>query len=80
MHDTGQNSPPRLPMALAGELEHAAGMIARLDSALRAHPLAPAWAWRARLDSIRRQAAVDGRAIDPWHLAALIEGVRLRRR
>ena len=53
-------------------------MIARLDSALAAHPLCPAWAWRARLDAIRQQAAVDGRAIDPWHLAALIEGVRLR--
>ena len=44
----------------------------------RLHPLRPAWAWRARLDAIRRQAAVDGKAIDPWHLAALIEGVRLR--
>ena len=47
-------------------------------SALAAHPLAPAWAWRARLDAVRRQAAVDGKAIDPWHLAALIEGVRFR--
>jgi hypothetical protein len=27
---------------------------------------------------VRRQAAVDGQAIDPWHLAALIEGVRFR--
>ena len=65
-------------MALAGALEHAAGTIARLDAALASHPLRPAWAWRARLDAIRRQAAVDGKAIDPWHLAALIEGVRLR--
>jgi hypothetical protein len=53
-------------------------MIARLDMALASHPLRPAWAWRARLDAIGRQAAVDGKAIDPWHLAALIEGVRLR--
>ena len=53
-------------------------MIARLNSALASHPLGPAWAWRARLDAIRHQAAVDGQAIDPWHLAALIEGVRLR--
>jgi hypothetical protein len=67
-----------LPAALAGPLEHAAGMIARLDSALSGHPLRPAWAWRARLDAIRRQAMVDGQAIDPWHLAALIEGVRFR--
>ena len=65
-------------MALAGALEHAAGMIARLDMALASHPLRPAWAWRARLDAIGRQAAVDGKAIEPWHLAALIEGVRLR--
>jgi hypothetical protein len=78
MNDTRQNPPPRLPAALAGELEHAAAMIARLDSALARHPLAPAWAWRARLDAIRRQAAVDGQAIDPWHLAAMIEGVRFR--
>jgi hypothetical protein len=77
MLDTA-NPPPRLPMALAGALEHAAGMIARLDMALASHPLRPAWAWRARLDAIGRQAAVDGKAIDPWHLAALIEGVRLR--
>ena len=65
-------------MALAGALEHAAGTIARLDAALASHPLRPAWAWRARLDAIGRQAAVDGKAIDPGHLAALIEGVRLR--
>jgi hypothetical protein len=77
MLDTA-NPPPRLPMALAGALEHAAGMIARLDMALASHPLRPAWAWRARLDAIGRQAAVDGKAIEPWHLAALIEGVRLR--
>jgi hypothetical protein len=76
--DTRQNRPPRLSMALAGALERAAGAIARLDAALASHPLRPAWAWRARLDAIRRQAAVDGKAIDPWHLAALIEGVRLR--
>jgi hypothetical protein len=78
MANPGQNPPPRLSMALAGDLERAAAMIARLDSALAAHPLCPAWAWRARLDAIRQQAAVDGQAIDPWHLAALSEGVRLR--
>ena len=27
---------------------------------------------------MRRQAAVDGQAIDPWHLAAVLEGLRLR--
>jgi hypothetical protein len=74
----GKTPPPRLPAALAGALERAAGAIARLDSALASHPLRSAWAWRARLDAVRRQAAVDGQAIDPWHLAALIEGVRFR--
>jgi hypothetical protein len=73
-----QNPPPLLPTALANDLERAAGMIARLDSALVSHPLCPAWTWRARLDAIRHQAAIDGHMIDPWHLAALIEGVRLR--
>ena len=67
-----------LPHPLAGNLERAAAALARLDSAVAGHPLAPAWAYRARLDAVRRQAAVDGKAIDPWHLAAVIEGVRLR--
>jgi hypothetical protein len=68
--------PGAIPCAIA--LEHAAAAVARLDSAVAHHPLAAAWAYRARLDAVRRQAAVDGKAIDPWYLAALIEGVRLR--
>jgi hypothetical protein len=67
-----------LSLRLAADLEPAAAALARLDSVLASHPLAPAWAYRARFDAVRRQAAVDGKAIDPWHLAALIEGVRLR--
>src|ERR1700751_6350035 len=67
---------PAEPHPLAASLERAAGAIARLDSALTRHPLAPAWAYRAQLDAVRRQAAVDGQVIDPWHLAALIEGGR----
>jgi hypothetical protein len=78
MREDGQTRSERLPLALAAALEHAARAVARLDSALARHPLAPAWAWRARLDAVRRQATVDGRAIDSWHLAALIEGVRFR--
>ena len=50
----------------------------RLDQALDAHPLLPAFLHRARLEAMRRQAAVDGHAIDPWHLAAVIGGLRLR--
>lgn len=56
----------------------AAGAIARLDQALEGHPLLPAFLHRARLDAVRRQAAVDGQRIDPWHLAAVLEGLRLR--
>jgi hypothetical protein len=63
---------------LAGALERAAATIARLDTRLTGHPLAPAWLWRVRLEAVRRQAAADGLAIDPWHLAAVIEGVRFR--
>ena len=61
-----------------GALERAAAAIARLDQALAGHPLLPAFLHRARLDAVRRQAAVDGQAIDPWHLAAVLEGLRLR--
>ena len=33
---------------------------------------------RTRLDAARRQAAADGHLIDPWHLAATLEGLPLR--
>ena len=64
--------------ALAGALAQASAALARLDQALAGHPLVPAFLHRARLDAVRRQAAVDGQAIDPWHLAAVLEGFRLR--
>jgi hypothetical protein len=60
------------PLAAAGE------KIGRLDQALAGHPLLPGFLYRARLDAVRRQAAADGLAVDPWHLAALLEGLRLR--
>jgi hypothetical protein len=63
--------------ALAGALAAAAAAIARLDEALASHPLAQAFLYRARFDAVRRQAAVDGMLIDPWHLAAVLEGFRL---
>ncbi|MHB1873211.1 MAG: hypothetical protein ACYCT1_20550, partial [Steroidobacteraceae bacterium] len=67
------------PMVLAAALAGAAAAaIARLDQALSGHPLAQAFLYRARLESVRRMAAVDGQLIDPWHLAATIEGLRLR--
>src|SRR5579871_1430455 len=64
--------------AVAAALARAAASLARLDQALASHPLRPAFLYRARLDAIRRQADVDGLRIDPWHLAALLEGLRLR--
>ncbi|MGH7085704.1 MAG: hypothetical protein ACREFN_12015 [Acetobacteraceae bacterium] len=66
------------PMVLAGALVAAAAAIARLDQALAGHPLAQALLHRTRLESVRQQAAVDGQLIDRWHLAATIEGLRLR--
>jgi hypothetical protein len=62
----------------ATPLATAAASIARLDQALQNHPLQTAFLYRARLEAVRRQAAVDGQAIDPWHLAAILEGLRLR--
>jgi hypothetical protein len=64
--------------AVVGAVERAAASFARLDQALTRHPLQPAFLYRARLEAVRRQAAVDGQAIDPWHLAAVLEGFRLR--
>ena len=72
---------PRRPAtdpALTAGLAEAAAAIGRLDEALAAHPLRPAFLYRARLEAVRRQAAVDGQLIDPWHLAAVLEGLRLR--
>jgi len=66
------------PAAIANDIAYASTAIARLDQALVNHPLRHAFLYRARLDAVRRQAAVDGRVIDPWHLAAMIEGLRLR--
>ena len=65
-------------LATAAALAEAAAAIARLDQALASHPLRQAFLYRARLEAVRRQAAVDGALIDPWHLAATLEGLRLR--
>jgi hypothetical protein len=65
-------------LAMAVALAEASAAIARLDQALASHPLRQAFLYRARLDAVRRQAAVDGTSIDPWHLAATLEGLRLR--
>ncbi|HEY1856743.1 hypothetical protein [Acidocella sp.] len=70
-------SSPR-PVPLAAALAQAAATCGRLDQAAQNHPLRPALLFRARLDAVRRMAAADGHRIDPWHLAALLEGLRLR--
>jgi hypothetical protein len=71
--------PPAAPdRRLTDALTHAAAALGRLDQALDNHPLLPAFLFRARLEAVRRQAGTDGLAIDPWHLAALLEGLRLR--
>jgi hypothetical protein len=64
--------------AVATALASASAAIARLDQALAGHPLRQAFLFRARLEAVRQQAAVDGDMIDPWHLAAGIEGLRFR--
>ena len=69
---------PTADAGLLAALERASGAIARLDQALDNHPLLPAFLYRARLEAVRRQASVDGHGIDPWHLAAVLEGLRLR--
>ena len=70
--------PTSLDPALADSLARAAAALARLDQAAATHPLRPALLYRTRLEAVRRQAAADGQAIDPWHLAAVLEGFRLR--
>src|SRR5580658_10171651 len=76
--DHTSGSPIRIDLTLGVALERASRAIARLDQALNWHPLLPAFLYRIRLEAVRRQAAVDGQLIDPWHLAAVIEGLRLR--
>ncbi|EGO96886.1 hypothetical protein APM_0206 [Acidiphilium sp. PM] len=66
------------PRRLFAALERASASFARLDQALTMHPLRNAFIYRFRLDAVRRQAGADGQLIEPWHLAALLEGVRLR--
>ena len=54
-----------LDPALAGAPAQAAAALARLDQALAGHPLLPAFLHRARLEAVRRQAAVEARRSIP---------------
>src|SRR5690349_9888957 len=78
MQDGARVPAPVADPALLDALARAAAGFGRLDQALAGHPLRPALLYRTRLEAVRRQAAVDGQAIDPWHLAAVLEGLRLR--
>src|SRR5689334_4593805 len=78
MLDPPPQPTPAADAAVAAALARAAAALARLDHALAAHPLRPAFLFRFRLEAVRCQADVDGQAVDPWHLAALLEGLRLR--
>ena len=42
------------------------------------HPLRDVILFRSRLEAARHCAAVDGFMVDPWHLAAVLEGLRPR--
>jgi hypothetical protein len=59
-------------------LTEAALQCGKLAQILDNHALLPAILFRARLDAARRAAAADGKLIDPWGLAALLAGLRLR--
>src|SRR5690242_1314739 len=71
-------APSALDPGVADALASAAAALARLDQASASHPLRPALLYRTRLEAVRRQAAADGLAIDSWHLAASLEGLRFR--
>ncbi|MXP65647.1 hypothetical protein E0493_20055, partial [Roseomonas sp. M0104] len=76
---TRHDGPPPLgDPALLAALAAASAAVARLDAVVPLHPLREALLHRARLDAARRQAAADGALIDPWHLAAVLEGLPLR--
>ncbi len=48
----------------------------RLDQRLHNHPLLPVILFRERLEAARICAGVDGHVINPWYLAAELEGLR----
>lgn len=66
------------PDDVAAALTRTALAFGALDQQLRRHPLREAVLFRARLEAARQCAAVDGFLIDPWQLAASLEGLRPR--
>lgn len=66
------------PEDVAPALTRTALAFGALDQQLRRHPLREAVLFRVRLEAARQCAAVDGFLIDPWQLAASLEGLRPR--
>jgi hypothetical protein len=71
---SGSASIRRSRVSLNGHQAPSPGWIRHLTGI----PCWPAFLYHVRLEAVRRQAAVDGQLIDPWHLAAVLEGLRLR--
>lgn len=63
---------------VATVLGRAALRCGQLDQQINAHPLRDVVLFRSRLEAARNCAAVDGFLVDPWHLAAVLEGLRPR--
>lgn len=63
---------------VAAVLGRAALRCGQLDQQINAHPLRDVVLFRSRLEAARNCAAVDGFLVDPWHLAAVLEGLRPR--
>ncbi len=61
---------------VAAVLTRTATLCGQLDQQLHGHPLRVVILFRARLEAARNCAAVDGFLVDPWHLAAVLEGLR----
>lgn len=60
---------------VAAVLTRTATLCGQLDQQLNGHPLRAVILFRARLEAARNCAAVDGFLVDPWHLAAVLEGL-----
>lgn len=66
------------PRSADTAIQRAAHALGALDEALDSHPLLPAFLYRIRLETAQAQAAVDGHAVDHWHLAASLCGLPIR--
>lgn len=70
--------PAARPEDVTPALTRTALAFGALEQQLRRHPLREAVLFRMRLEAARQCAAVDGYLIDPWQLAASLEGLRPR--